>query len=384
MKNKTYLLFIALLLLSSCGKHEQPERGRSDPETEASADAFSGEALETEGDGQAGILGMGAREASEEVSIKAGTFNIWAPAPRRNVMAGDPTVSDQRSWANSHLAVADMIHYLDCDVIGLQEVSNIVFHTTVTPPSNDYDGNLHTLNPLLPDYSWVIYNGGTTTYDKNFPDNTSNKALGTTDAILYKPSELTLVSHGRRWLTGTRATAPKDDPDWDKIGTQRTATWARFTHKASGRQFVFIVTHLDLPNAGNTDDPGMPQRRNASELIGWLAPMVAPENLPSVIVGDMNTDAGEAYDILRSGIWADVYETMLADGTLSYMDRINKGTMNANKNETGGLGTWRPDHILIHGFTPSLYKVGRETFATADGSLHWPSDHFPIKVILNF
>ena len=57
--------------------------------------------------------------------------------------------------------------------------------------------------------------------------------------------------------------------------------------------------------------------------------------------------------------------------------------MNADKRESG-IGTWRPDHILTEGFSLSYYKVGREKFATKDGTMHYPSDHLPIKVILNF
>ena len=103
-----------------------------------------------------------------------------------------------------------------------------------------------------------------------------------------------------------------------------------------------------------------------------------------VVTGDMNVDSGDNYRILTSGRWSDVYDEMLAAGTLSFTDVRSRGTMQANKNEEGGVGSWRPDHILIDGFTPSYYKVGRERFPTKDGSLHYPSDHLPIKVILNF
>lgn len=346
------------------------------------ADAFSSEELDLEG--VAGNSDMYSREASAAVSIKAGTYNIWSPSARKSVMDDDETVSAQRSWANSYTAVADMIKWLDCDVIGIQEVTKMVYQTTLTSGNADYDGNVHTLNPLLTDYKWVVFNASNTTYD-NLSNNTTANGLGNTDAILYKNSVLTLVSKGRYWLNGTRKKAPQD-ATWDQIGTNRPATWAKFTHKASGKQFVFIVCHLDLPNAGNTDDSAYPQRRNATELIEWFAPLVT-EGLPSIIVGDMNMEKGDVagnYNILVSGRWKDVFDTMLSDGSLAYTDQRLKGTMNANKNEEGGFSSWRPDHVLFHGFTPSYYKVGRETFATADGTQHWPSDHFPIKVILNF
>lgn len=347
-------------------------------------DPMGGEEMDLEE--TAGTEEMGAEEASAAVSITVGSYNIWAPSARKNVMDADATVSEQRSWANSYEAVADMINLLDCDVIGLQEVTKMVYKTTYQGTSDN------TLNALLPAYSWVIYNANNTTFDSFFPNNTTADGLGSTDAILYKSSVLTLDAKGRAWLNGTKTAHPhqKDNDEgaanWDGLGTNRPATWAKFTHKASGKQFVFITTHLDLPNAGASSDPAFPQRRNATELIEWFAPTYAGD-LPSVITGDMNVDYGDGagnYAILVSGKWKDVYDTLNEWGALSYTDQRVKGTMPANKNEEGGLSTWRPDHVLFYGFTPSFYMVGREKLPTANDELHWPSDHLPLKVVLNF
>ncbi len=351
-------------------------------------DPMGGEDMDLEE--TAGTEGMNADDAALATAISVGSYNIWAPSARNSVMEGDASVPEQRSWANSYKAVADMINLLDCDVIGLQEVTRMVYKTTYqgTSDNKDYDGNVHTLNSLLPSYSWVIYNAHNTTYDSSFPNNTTAAGLGSTDAILYKSSVLTLEAQGRAWLNGTKTAHPNSGTggNWDGLGTNRPATWARFTHKASGKQFVFITTHLDLPNAGESSDPAMPQRRNATELIEWFAPTYAG-SLPSVITGDMNVDYGDSagnYAILVSGQWKDVYDTLNDWGTLSYTDQRVKGTMPANKNEEGGLSTWRPDHVLFYGFTPSFYMVGREKLPTANDELHWPSDHLPLKVVLNF
>lgn len=348
-------------------------------------DPMGGEDMDLEE--TAGAAGMGAEDASAAVAITVGSYNIWAPSARKSVMDGDASVPEQRSWANSYTAVADMINLLDCDVIGLQEVTKMVYQTTLTSGNEDYDGYVHTLNSLLPSYSWVIYNANNTTYD-NLTNNTTANGLGNTDAILYKSSVLTLNAKGRAWLNGTKTAHPNSGTggNWDGLGTNRPATWARFTHKASGKQFVFITTHLDLPNAGDSSDPAFPQQRNATELIEWFAPTYAG-SLPSVITGDMNVDKGDTagnYAILVSGQWKDVYDTLNDWGTLSYTDQRVKGTMPANKNEEGGLSTWRPDHVLFYGFTPSFYMVGREKLPTANDELHWPSDHLPLKVVLNF
>ena len=346
-------------------------------------DPMGGEEIDIEE--TAGAEGMNADDAALATAITVGSYNIWAPSARKSVMDGDASVPEQRSWANSYTAVADMINLLDCDVIGLQEVTRMVYQTTLTSGNEDYDGNVHTLNSLLPSYSWVIYNANNTTYD-NLTNNTTANGLGNTDAILYKSSVLTLNDKGRAWLNGTKTAHPEKNKNWDGIGTNRPATWAKFTHKASGKQFVFITTHLDLPDAGEESDKAFPQRRNAQELITWFAPTYAGD-LPSVITGDMNVDYGDDagnYAILVSGQWKDVYDTLNDCGTLSYIDQRVKGTMPAKKNEEGGLSSWRPDHVLFYGFTPSFYMVGREKLPTANGEDHWPSDHLPLKVVLNF
>ena len=99
-------------------------------------------AIEAEG----GLPDLPSESGQNMVSIKAGTYNIWSPEARKTVMDADPEVSEQRSWANSYEAVAAMINYLDCDVMGLQEVSSRAFRTTLTGPKEDYDGNIHTLH----------------------------------------------------------------------------------------------------------------------------------------------------------------------------------------------------------------------------------------------
>lgn len=326
----------------------------------------------------AGTGNMDAKETEMTAILKAGSFNILSPAARKSVMDKDPTVSPQRSWANSYKSVGAMIEWLDCDVMGLQEVDWIAYGL-----GKDYDGNTHNLKDILPGYQWIIYNLKTTQYDEQ--GIVTYDDIGTTDAIIYKPSTLTLVNSGRYWITGTKFEPPVRGVNFDGPGSNRSCTWAEFKHNASGKTFYFFSTHLDVPGKGTTESPNEAQIINARETVEWLAPLVAPEGSASIIVGDMNCDGNaEAYNILCSNRWDDVYDHMKAEGTLEYIDVQNKGTMNANKNETGGTGTWRPDHILTDGFYPSYYKVAREMFPTADGTLHYPSDHFPLKVILQF
>ena len=70
-------------------------------------------------------------------------------------------------------------------------------------------------------------------------------------------------------------------------------------------------------------------------------------------------------------------------GTLVNKCETKKGTCNA-KNEQSISG-WRPDHITIDGnLTAESFKTVRDKYPTADGTEHYPSDHFPIVAELKF
>ena len=324
-------------------------------------------------DAESGITDLTSESKDMLAAVKAGTFNIWSPQARKVIidtsLSGKKTVSPQRYWRNSCRAVSELISKMDCDVMGLQEVTDTVYGFRTYK-----DGVRRDLRSLLGNgWSWVIFPSTSTS------NSLSVYNIGSGDAIIYKPSVLTLEDSGRKWLAGLR-TRPGTP---DSYGTSpRTCTWAKFTHKSSGKQFYFLTVHLDLPDLGPDSDKNLPQDRNARELIEWFAPETVPEGVPSIICGDVNcTDGSSAYDILLSGRWRDSRDIMAAEGSLDYVERYWKGT-SVLKNESD-LSTWRPDHIFVDGLKLSSYKVVRDRMETQDGTLHYPSDHLPVVVIAN-
>ena len=325
-------------------------------------------------DKDAGMEGMIPEIGGVLASIKAGSFNIWSPQARKTIidtsLAGKGTVSEQRYWRHSYSAVADMIKYLDCDVMGLQEVTDTVYGLKTYS-----DGVKRDLKSMLSaDYKWVIYPSKAAT------STVTASLLGSADAIIYKESTLELKEFGRVWLAGLRTRPGKND----SYGTnERCCTWASFIHKSSGKEFYFLTVHLDLPDLGPDNDINLPQDRNARELVEWFAPERIPESIPSIICGDMNCTTGSsAYDILLSGRWKDARDIMQGASLLDFTERRYTGTA-VLKNETD-LSGWRPDHILVDALTLSYYRVARERFVTTDGTLHYPSDHLPVVVLANF
>ena len=325
-------------------------------------------------DKDAAIEDMGSEIGSALVSIKAGSYNIWSPQARKTIidtsLVGKGTVSLQRYWRHSYSAVADMIKYLDCDVMGLQEVTDTVYglKTYSDGKKRDLKSNIGSV------YKWVIYPS------KAASSTMTASLLGSADAIIYKESTLELKESGRVWLAGLRTRPGKPD---SYGSNERACTWARFKHKSSGKEFCFLTAHLDLPSLGPDEDKNLPQDRNARELIEWFAPEQIPEGLPSIICGDMNCTSGSsAYDILLGGRWKDARDIMQGASLLDFTEQRYIGT-SVLKNETD-LSGWRPDHIFVDALTLSYYRVARERFATTDSSLHYPSDHLPVVVIANF
>ena len=59
---------------------------------------------------------------AEELDLRIGTYNVWADSARKGPIKKKRAL-ETRSWENSKEAVAELIVKLDCDIIGLQEVS---------------------------------------------------------------------------------------------------------------------------------------------------------------------------------------------------------------------------------------------------------------------
>ena len=292
--------------------------------------------------------------AGEAPGFKVGTYNLYTSGSRRDILQKDTTVSPQRYWCHSAGAVGDMIVHLDCDIIGLQEICDSIWNG----PRN--------IRGIVAakggDYRWILY--------PNSPKNT----ISFDDAIGYKPSVFDCLESGIFWMGGV-LDKPETAPGIYK-GWKRPAVWGRFLHKASGKEFYFISTHLLVPQKlpdGTHNDDG--NKYNAQQLRKWCEENL-PDDVPAILVGDMNVD-------INGRTWNTLAQVPFMDTKLYFLrsDRMSEdarmwGTQNV-KNESR-LTKWYPDHIMVQGFRPLDYVIDRNRFATDDGTLHYPSDHLPL------
>ena len=298
-------------------------------------------------------------------TFKVGTYNICTSGSRKSfVEKGKAGViaDPQRYWCNSATAVADMIADLDCDVIGIQEVCDSIW-------GNKGDLDIRRLvEERHPGYEWILY------------PNTV-KGISYDVAIAYKREVFDTLATGIFW-TGGHPDRPKTRAN-EPTHTCKPLVWARFVHKASGKEFYFLDTHTVVPTKYKNDQ----WPRNRGNVLNLeetrrLGEALVPEDVPSILVGDLNiAHNAKDWHVIADGRWEDVYTRFSKEGRLEIEDR-EWGTQNT-KDETAST-RWYPDHIMLDGFRAQSFRIERGQFPTADGSLHYPSDHYPLVAQVAF
>ena len=294
---------------------------------------------------------------------KVGTYNLFTSDSRQKNIAKDERVSEQRYWCNSAPAVAAMISELDCDVLGVQEVCDSIWGV-----KGDNDIKKLVAKQGKVDYDWVLY------------PNTKKGKISYDVAIAYKKDKFNLLESGIFFLGGVKDSAivASDAPK----GTARPCVWAHLEDKSSKRDFYFLSTHFLVPgkNAdGEMDHAG--NKYNMQRLRDITFEMF-PKDIPSILVGDLNADhKSKHWGSIANARWYDLFQHYLAAGRMkSEIDEW--GTQNLK--DESGLTKWKPDHICLQGFRPLEIDVDKRKFPTADGTLHYPSDHLPVVARVTF
>ena len=300
------------------------------------------------------FLYLGIAASAQEV-IKVGSYNVAeSDARMRQVNKGNFT--PQRYYSNSADALAKMIAELDCDIIGLQEVCDSMW---VQAGSGNIDLRKKVAEQRGDaDYDWVL-----------FPNTVSGK-ISYDSAIGFKKSRFKKMSSGIFWMTEIPDQA-KSVPGAPK-GTDRPAVWAKFKSKETGQVFYFYSTHLVL---GSMHKDGG-NEYNATHFMRVAQDRFEPK-YPSIVVGDFNCAVGsEAFNIMIGGRWTDTFEYMKEKGMELSSDDLEWGTTAFNDESGPRKGVI--DHIMFYMAEPLKYWVDRRKLPTADGTLHYPSDHYPV------
>jgi len=235
------------------------------------------------------------------------------------------------AWPHRKDLLRNMVRFYDFDVFGVQEA---------------LAGQIKDLSEM-DNYSYV----GVGRDD--------GKTKGEYAAIFYKKDRLNLISSGTFWLSATDTEHP--NKGWDAV-LPRICTWASFQDKKTGLQFYHFNTHFD--------HVGVEARRESSKLIMRKMKEIAGTSAV-MLTGDFNvSQENESYHLFNnSGFLKDAFDT--ASIKLS-----NSGTFNGFKS-TPTLD--RIDHVFLSkAFIARRYGVLTNSFMG-----HFPSDHFPVMVVIS-
>lgn len=307
-----------------------------------------------------------------KTTIRVASLGLTESGERRRIiMTGK--VSPQRFWSLSADAVAEMIVDIDCDVIALQEICDSIagrvgersLAAAMAQQSDDYEIYIPSnINPNYPDLGKCANANG----------------------VMWKKSKFECVDKGIWWISGIY-----DKPGRDKSlkygDTRRSFAWVRLRSVDDGREFYVLSTGFSGPSYRdeNGKDVKYPEinTANAANTVALYRSMLQAKGVPSIFCANIRSaENSEGYTQYLSSQWFDVFGTLRDDGLLDEDTLKKLDTMNT-PDETK-LTSGRPDHIMVDGFRVNNYRVHRAKYQTADGSKHYPCQHFPIIAELNF
>ncbi len=273
--------------------------------------------------------------ATASLNIRAGVVATNLPTivlGTYNVRTDTPADAPDHTWTERKSMIADMIMTYNFDVFGVQEAESHQMTAMVT---------------LLPDYGRVGVGR-------------NSDGTGEHTAIFYKKSKFSILSSGNFWLSETPNVA--GSIGWD-AAYPRVCTWAKIKDIATGTSFHYFNTHLDLRSRAQTQSVNL--------LLSKITEIVGTN--PVVLSADFNFDqfSSKYYTLNNSGRVKDAF-------TLNKYPYAPK-PHTYNGYDVSLVSDKRVDHI----FVSSHFQVDQVDILpdTYGGKL--PSDHYPVKVVLN-
>lgn len=304
--------------------------------------------------------------------LRAGTYDVSNSFNRR-VQAEKGKMSEQRMWCYSSIAIADAIIEADCDILGIQDVCDSI--------AGRREGAVHLIDIIKErggDYDWLVLSNA----NPNFP---IEGPLANGTGIIWRASRFELKDWGIQWLSGIY-----DKPGRAKNlkygGNNSSFMWVKLYDSQAGKELVFVSASPSGPTQYDKGEKVVYHEiniANCTNLLLQLQADVVSKGMPSIIaINAHNAPSHDGYKALTGGRWLDVHDRLHEEGSLSEEAAGVKDCCNTpdEKKLSGG----RPDHILVDGLDIVDYKVLRKKYPTADGTLHYPSLHFPVVAELQY
>lgn len=269
-------------------------------------------------------------------TIRVMTFNI------RYGTAKD----GDNAWQHRRKMVFGIIRDHQPDIVGLQEV---------------LEGQRRELLGVLPEYESL----GAGRFD--------GILRGEFAPIFYRKQRFKVLEQGQFWLSDT----PKipGSKSWGNNIT-RICTWARMRDLKTSKSFYFYNTHLDHRSA--------PSQQRSVELIAQRIANRKHSNDPILLTGDFN--AGEDSKSIRY-IKGEIEKAFEASENppLSPELRDTFRVMHSDATDVGTFNSFRGESSkakIDYVFVSSEIKVLSAEIIHDNDDGRYPSDHFPVKAII--
>ena len=283
---------------------------------------------------------------STELDLRIGTYNVWSHQARTSRIRKGQS-AEERKWETSKKAVAQQIIDLNCDVMGLQEVTPVCLKD-LTNLLKKGKGKKYAI--------WWV-----NTYPKG------QREIG--NAVLYNKKRFTISQQNIYYFSLTPEVASKG---WDEKRFYRASLATVVTEKKSGKKFFLFAAHGPL---------GKEAKGHAGKLLVEFDKKYNTEALPTIALGDMNARP--------NGPFHQAMCTHYEDCALVAKEKVGTaGTFNSSKGSDKILAQphRRIDHIYVHSTESGKFDVLKYEVITKKykigGVMHYPSDHCPVVVDL--
>ncbi|SEK34777.1 Metal-dependent hydrolase, endonuclease/exonuclease/phosphatase family [Maribacter orientalis] len=267
------------------------------------------------------VILMANKGFSQDISVM--TYNIkW-----------DNTNDTVNNWNDRKEAMVDLLKHYQPNIIGMQEVVN---------------GQLNYLVTNLPNFSSI----GVGRED--------GKEKGEYSPILYDTKLLKVVKSSTFWLSDT---PDKISVGWD-AALERICTYALFEDLKTKKQFWVFNTHFD--------HIGVMAREKSAELIVSKMKDINVDNLPVVLMGDLNLTPDETPILYL--------KDALTDGQSITVKKFYGPTGTFNGFDQDRVLTNRIDYIFVDSFKVLEYMHIDDRM---ENNKHI-SDHLPVLTTISF
>ena len=289
---------------------------------------------------------------------------------------------------------------LNADIIGFNELSSDYL------AGGKYDvkamagaGGMTTSN-----YGWYLEYPNKVDRSGTVLNYSYSATMSYANGFAYNKNTLTLEEENYVWISQTENDYWSTKKNaYENSAGRHTCVWAKFTHKVSGEQFYFFVTHFATYIGESASD----QQKNTynTQSLETFARAKVNGALPIIVVGDLNYGPQENdephgttanYTTLTS-YWTDAYAKIKADGNMTSFYQKYCGTLSGSSHNYMYPWTsftkdrpWRRlDYVLTKSgnsqtITPAEYRTVRRTYTAEDDEVRTASDHLPVVVRIEF